>query len=89
MLELTFGIRPQWGDYYIAREGKPTVAVGLGKYDLALMSDWFGGAHKMRQQNIFLPNPGSHCFSCGVKNACRVEGNSITIAKCASSFPAY
>lgn len=78
-VELTRGVRPRYGAYYMARTGV------LAKTDVT----WLGRSYWQRvidsfvtalQDSIFIPHPGPFCDSCGVNQSCNyynptLEGN--------------
>lgn len=71
LLEVGCGIRPQWGAYYKAREGrlhKPLV--NLDHFSTDLLGGFLRDFVRAREQGIYLPVLGGHCRTCGVANQC-------------------
>jgi RecB family exonuclease len=89
LMEVAFGIRPKWGAYYKARDGrliKPLV--DLDYLSLDLLGGYLRDFVRAREARIFLPVIGSHCRTCGVANACAaVDG--LDAPKYDPSHPQY
>lgn len=74
MLDL-FGVLPDWGDYYIAKDGKPDPPVDLTRYSRDFISRLFLDMDRAENAGIYLPNPGDGCRTCGVAPHCVVRGS--------------
>lgn len=69
--EVAFGIRPQWGAYWKAREGKLLKPlIDLDYLSVDLIAGWLRDFVRARNQGIYIPRIGSHCINCGVRNQC-------------------
>lgn len=68
-MEQVMGIRPQYGSYYMARKGEWTGPVPL-TMSIGQLTAELQLFNKALDNEIFLPNRGSHCISCGVARAC-------------------
>lgn len=89
MVEHEFGVRPRWGDYFMAREGKPTQAIDLEPYTEEYLTTEYNKVHLMRKHGLYLANEGRHCFTCAVKEACRLKGEPEVIAQWSDKVPSY
>lgn len=69
-IEALFGIRPQYGAYWMAREGGIKELVNLDKYTTEDIIDMITKFDLARKAEIFLPNM-SHCVMCSVKDKCK------------------
>lgn len=65
-----------WGAYYMAREGKLTDPIDLSGWDLDNLGLMYRNFGRGVDDAVFLPNLGSHCKACGVKDACIFQGGS-------------
>lgn len=71
LVEVAYGLRPQYGAYYKAREGKLIKPlVDLDYMSVDLLGGYLRDFVRARQNGIYLPVVGSHCNSCGVASAC-------------------
>lgn len=72
----TFGIRPQYGTYWMARQGITSPLIDLDFYTNEMIEDIIVKFDSARKAEIFLPNY-SHCKMCGFTNICKwnKEGN--------------
>jgi len=71
LVEVAYGIRPQFGAYYKAREGrlvKPLV--DLDYMSVNLLGGYLRDFVRARENGIYLPVVGSHCNNCGVAAFC-------------------
>ena len=73
-LELTFGIRPQLGAYYLAKSGDLGQVADLDHLTPALMGSWISDWNKARRAGIFIPHPTRRCRTCGVRDYCAAVG---------------
>lgn len=68
-IELTYGIKPKFGSYWMARKGEPTEPVSLEWYTkdrLIRLAEMFNRA---RYEGMFIPNI-SNCSLCGYTAHC-------------------
>ena len=89
MLESTFDVRPRWGDYFLGRDCRPTGPVNLDPYTREYLTTEYGKIHQMRKLGLYLVNEGSHCISCGVRDACRLKGQPEVIVDWKDKLPEY
>jgi len=76
-MEMTFGIRPTVGYYYSARKGYFDKVTGLDRWTIPLFTEMFAQFERGLQAEIFLPNIGMSCSTCGVKDYCYVVGGQL------------
>lgn len=69
-IEKTFGIRPSKGYYYDARKAMMVATSNLGRWSYPLFVDMFKQFNTAVENQIFLPNVGMGCSTCGVKDYC-------------------
>jgi RecB family exonuclease len=69
-IELTFGIRPQYGTYWMARSGTTSPLVSLDFYSTDKIEELVAGFDKARRNELLLPN-FSHCKMCGFTTQCK------------------
>ena len=89
MVDQTFGVRPEWGDYYLSRDGRSTAPVDLTPYSHEYLVAEYNKIDLMRKQGLYLVNEGQHCIACGVKAGCRLKGHPETIAEYKDKLPPY
>jgi len=68
-IELTYGVKPKYGSYWMARKGEPTPVVDLSWYTsdrLIRLAEMFNRA---RYEGLFVPNI-SNCSLCGYTAHC-------------------
>ncbi|WEB38749.1 PD-(D/E)XK nuclease family protein [Streptomyces yunnanensis] len=69
-IEELYGVEVNYGDWYMAKTGGLSEPVDL-RY---VTRDWLAEQYSMLDRGIknevFIPNPGSHCFACTVKPSC-------------------
>lgn len=68
-IELTYGVKPKYGSYWMARKGEPTPIVDLSWYTsdrLIRLAEMFNRA---RYEGLFVPNI-SNCSLCGYTAHC-------------------
>ena len=70
-----FGVLPTWGDYYMAKDGKPDPPVDLRPFTRARLERWFRDMDRAVRTGLFLPNPGDQCRTCGVAAFCSARGS--------------
>jgi putative RecB family exonuclease len=73
-LELTFGVRPQLGGYWMARKGEVGQVFDLEHLTPELMGGWISDWDRARKAGIFIPHPTRLCRTCGVKDYCAAVG---------------
>lgn len=66
----TFGIRPQYGTYWMARQGITSPLIELDFYTDEMIEDIVTQFDKARRAEVFLPNY-SHCKMCGFTQVCK------------------
>lgn len=65
------------GSFYYAKDSK-VVTISqkeLDRYDEAYLSELLEALETGIQHKVFIPNPGSHCTFCPVKDSCREIGS--------------
>jgi hypothetical protein len=73
-VEATFDRRPEWGSYYAARKAQLLPLVSLDHYTEHLLGGILRRFVKACEDDIFIPQPGGHCNSCGVARGCAIVG---------------
>lgn len=76
-IENTFGIRPQYGAYYSARTGTLEPSAGIERWTYPVLTEMFRQFEAGLQAEIFLPNIGMSCGTCGVKDYCYSVGGQL------------
>lgn len=80
LVEVAFGVRPSFGAYYKARDGKLIKPlVPLEHYSLEFLGGLLRDYVRARNNGIYIPNIGSHCNNCGVARACAAVNGSEAI----------
>lgn len=69
-IEAIFGIRPQYGAYWMGRSGGVNELINLDKYPMDTIIDIVTKFDQARKAEIFLPN-FNHCMMCSVKDKCK------------------
>lgn len=77
-IEQDWGFRTGWGDFYMAKNNAPTEPYDLSHYSLELVSDWFHKLEAGIKNEVFIPNPGDACRTCGVSQFCSAVGTDQT-----------
>lgn len=70
MINKKYGVDPQYGDYWMAKNGVPTPRSYLGNFTEAQVSAWYQMMDYAEKQGIYIPNPGDHCRICDVARFC-------------------
>lgn len=70
MINKRYGVDPLWGDYWMAKNGKPTFPAYLGNFTEKQVSAWYQMMDKAERDEIYIPNPGDHCRICDVARFC-------------------
>lgn len=76
-LELTYGIRPRYGSFFMHRQDPPflTPSVLDGyQYSVKFFTQQFALLDKAVRSGIFIAKPGKQCKRCGVAQACPAMG---------------
>jgi hypothetical protein len=68
------GIRPRYGAFWYAREGKIPGLVDLSRYTPAYLGHLVAGFYAKVGTGYFAPSPGPLCNSCPVRHACASHG---------------
>lgn len=76
-LHETFGIRPQYGAYYSARTSTLEPSAGIERWTYPVLTEMFRQFEAGVQAEIFLPNIGMSCGTCGVKDYCYSTGGQL------------
>jgi hypothetical protein len=69
-----FGVKPGFGDFFMAKNNKPTDPWNLQDYTLEKVTRWFRDMDRAVKLGIFLPNPGDACRTCTVRRFCDFNG---------------
>jgi RecB family exonuclease len=73
-LDAQFGVKPGFGDYYMAKNNKETDPWNLQDYTLEKVTRWMTNFDRAVQLGHFLPNPGDACRTCTVRRFCDFNG---------------
>jgi CRISPR/Cas system-associated exonuclease Cas4 (RecB family) len=68
-MEKTFGIRPKYGTYWMARTNTTSPMIDLDFYTKNMIEKIVGDFDRARKDALFIPNYG-HCKMCGFKKEC-------------------
>jgi len=78
MLERATGVRPDYGVYWMARQGGTSTPTKLDKFTLQKLDEMVSLFQKARENNLYLPNFES-CKMCSVQEYCYwVDGEKST-----------
>ena len=77
LMEIQFGIRPTRGYFYSARHAKFEEAEGMNRWTIEVFTELFAQFARGLEAEIFLPNLGMSCSSCGVKEYCYAAGGEL------------
>ena len=77
MMEMQFGVRPSKGYYYKARTAEFVESPGLDRWTIPVLTELFTKFDLAARQEIFLPNIGMACSTCGVKEYCYAVGGQL------------
>ena len=72
-MELTLGIRPKWGAYWMSRNGTTSPMIDLDLYPTEDIVKFVKRFDMARKSEVFLPNL-SHCSRCGFNQICKWKG---------------
>jgi RecB family exonuclease len=78
LMEMQFGIRPTRGYFYSARDAKFEEAEGLSRWTIPVMTELFAQFARGLEAEVYLPNIGMACSSCGVKDYCYAVGGELS-----------
>lgn len=73
-VEDLIGEAPAWGDYFMCKNNEPTKPYDLRVYTRQDVARWFLQMDRAEKAGNYLPNPGDHCKTCGVRRYCTVMG---------------
>jgi CRISPR/Cas system-associated exonuclease Cas4 (RecB family) len=68
------GVDATHGVFWMTRKGEPTEPAPLDRYTNDYVSNIFAQFHSAVDNRVFIPNEGSHCWSCDVRSACYIQG---------------
>jgi len=78
LMELQFGIRPTRSFYYSARKAEFIEVAGLSWWTIPVFTEMFAQFARGLEAEIFLPNVGMMCGTCGVKEYCYAQGGQLS-----------
>ena len=78
LMEMQFGFRPTKGYYYSARKAQFIESPGLERWSIPVLTELFAQFERGIQNEIFLPNIGMSCGTCGVKDYCYAVGGQLS-----------
>ena len=76
-MEMQFGFRPTKGYYYSARKAQFIETTGLERWTIPVLTELFTKFDLGVRNEIFLPNVGMSCSTCGVKEYCYAVGGQL------------
>lgn len=74
-VEQKYGIRPRWGDFFMAKNNAPTKPYDLSPYTAERLGRWFARLDRAVNAGVFIPSPGESCRTCGVAKYCDAVGS--------------
>ena len=77
MMEMQFDIKPTRGFFYSARKAVFEEAWGMNLWTTPVLTEMFAQFERGLQAEIFLPNIGMACSTCGVKEYCYAVGGQL------------
>jgi RecB family exonuclease len=77
-MEMQFGVRPTRGFYYSARKAEFIEVAGLERWTIPVMTELFEQFARGLEAEIYLPNIGMMCGTCGVKDYCYSVGGQLS-----------
>ena len=77
-MEKLFGVRPSKGYYYSARNAQFIEADGLDRWTIPVLTNLFSKFVIAVDNEIFLPNIGMNCKTCGVAEYCYAVGGQLS-----------
>jgi hypothetical protein len=78
LMEILFGIRPTRGFFYDARKAVFTEVYGLSRWSIPVLTELFSKFETAIQNEIFIPNVGMSCITCGVRDYCYAAGGELS-----------
>jgi len=78
LMEMQFGVRPTRGFYYSARKAEFIEVAGLNWWTIPVMTELFAQFVRGLEAEIYLPNVGMMCGTCGVKDYCYSVGGQLS-----------
>lgn len=72
-IEILFGVRPKWGNFWFPDKG-PTEIESLDCWSVDVMSSIADDIGFAIESDIFPPHPTNMCVSCSVRDHCYVRG---------------
>ncbi|MFF4529246.1 PD-(D/E)XK nuclease family protein [Streptomyces sp. NPDC001407] len=69
-LEMTYGVKVNWGDWWLGKTGTTTKPVDLRPFTARWLATQYEATTAIRDNDLWSANPGSHCFACTVKDSC-------------------
>jgi hypothetical protein len=75
-MEVTFGIRPSVGVYWMARDGVTSAMVDLSKWTVERITEIVKQFDTARKKGIFIPN-FDHCKMCNITEHCKYQNGEI------------
>jgi hypothetical protein len=74
-LRSTYGVSAKWAGFWKARSGGVDHWFDLDTYTDQMLWDWVAKSKKIRDRQLFIPNPNNLCTSaCGVRQWCVAMG---------------
>jgi len=73
-LEAMYGIRPEWGSYYMSRKGDLSSPKYLGNWGTAQVHDAVRQYRRGVAAEVFIPHESNLCNGCRVAQWCTVRG---------------
>jgi len=77
LMEMQFGFRPTKGYYYSARKAQFIETTGLDRWTIPVLTELFTKFDLGVRNEIFIPNVGMSCSTCGVKEYCYAVGGQL------------
>jgi hypothetical protein len=74
-LEAEYGLRAGWGDFWLAKKGKPAPPIDLHPYTRERVGAWYTAMDRAASEGIYVPSPSDKCHNlCGVSQWCTAVG---------------
>ena len=77
LMEILFDVRPTRGFFYDARKAVFTEVYGLQRWSVPVLTELFTKFEVGIQNEIFIPNVGMSCTTCGVRDYCYAAGGEL------------
>ena len=78
LMEMQFGVRPTRAFFYDARKAIFEESFGLNRWSIPVLTELFTKFDAGVKAEIFLPNIGMACYTCGVKEYCYAQGGQLS-----------